>query len=72
MTSKNGDKTGRILLVDNECDNTSVFSMSLEDEGFKVNAFNDSLLALSNFKAGFCDLSLIDINMPNMNGIDLI
>jgi DNA-binding response OmpR family regulator len=61
----------RILLVDNEPDNTSVFSMSLEDAGFKVDAFNDSLLALSNFKARFYDLSILDINMPKMNGFEL-
>ncbi|MGC2669880.1 MAG: response regulator [Candidatus Nitrosopolaris sp.] len=61
----------RILLVDNEPDNTSVFSMGLEDAGFKVDAFNDSLLALSRFKARFYDLSILDINMPNMNGFEL-
>ena len=61
----------RILLVDNEPDNTSVFSMGLEDAGFKVDAFNDSLLALSSFKARFYDLSFLEINMPNMNGFEL-
>jgi len=61
----------RILLVDNEPDNTSVFSMGLEDAGFKVDAFNDSLLALSIFEARFYDLSFLDINMPNMNGFEL-
>jgi len=43
--------TTTILLVDNEPDNTSVLSMGLVDEGFKVDAFNDPILALSNFKA---------------------
>ncbi|MDQ6865478.1 MAG: response regulator [Thermoproteota archaeon] len=67
----NNSNSRRILLVDNEPDNTSVFSMGLEDAGFKVDAFNDSLLALSNFKARFYDLSILDINMPNMNGFEL-
>ncbi|HMH09406.1 MAG TPA: response regulator [Candidatus Nitrosopolaris rasttigaisensis] len=67
----NTSNSRRILLVDNEPDNTSVFSMGLEDAGFKVDAFNDSLLALSNFKARFYDLSILDINMPNMNGFEL-
>ena len=67
----NTSNSRRVLLVDNEPDNTSVFSMGLEDAGFKVDAFNDSLLALSNFKARFYDLSILDINMPNMNGFEL-
>jgi two-component system, OmpR family, response regulator ChvI len=60
-----------ILLVDNEPDNTSVLSMGLEDEGFKVDAFNDPILALSNFKPNFYALSILDINMPKMNGYEL-
>ena len=62
----------KILLVDNEPDNTSVFKMGLEDEGFKVDAFNDPVLALSNFKPNFYSLSILDINMPKMNGYDMI
>ncbi|MDP9289523.1 MAG: response regulator [Thermoproteota archaeon] len=61
----------KILLVDNEPDNTSVFKMGLEDEGFKVDAFNDPVLALSNFKPNFYSLSILDINMPKMNGYEL-
>src|SRR5437660_12318112 len=60
-----------ILLVDNESDNTSVLSMALEDEGFKVDAFNDPILSLSNFKPNFYALSILDINMPKMNGYEL-
>ena len=60
-----------ILLVDNEPDKTSVLSMSLEDEGFKVDVFNDPILTLSNFKPNFYALSILDINMPKMNGYEL-
>jgi DNA-binding response OmpR family regulator len=45
-----------ILLVDNEPGNTSVLRMGLEDEGFKVDSFNDPILALS-------ILSLISIRL---------
>jgi two-component SAPR family response regulator len=38
---------------------------------FKVNSYNDPLLALSEFKPDLYDLILIDINMPQMNGIEL-
>ena len=43
-------KNNRIFLVDNEFDNTLVFEMALKDNGFIVDTFNESLLALSNFK----------------------
>jgi DNA-binding response OmpR family regulator len=37
---------------------------------FHVNAYNDPLVALSEFKPDFYDLLLIDIDMPKMNGFD--
>ena len=65
------NNNGRILLVvDDEPDTTLAFSIGLEDSGFTVDAFNDPLEALSNFKAGLYDLLLLDIKMPNMNGIE--
>jgi DNA-binding response OmpR family regulator len=63
--------TNRILLVDNEDDNNIVFKMALEDEGFEVDVYNDSLLALSNFKDDLYDLVILDINIPKMNGYEL-
>lgn len=60
----------KILIVDNEPDNTSIFSIALEDEGFIVDAFNDPFLALSNFRANFYALLILDINMPAMNGYE--
>ena len=62
----------KILVVDDEPDNTSIFSMGLEDGGFEVDAFTDPLLALSMFKAGKkYDLLILDIKMPDMNGFEL-
>jgi CheY-like chemotaxis protein len=61
----------RILVVDDEPDNISVFSIGLEDEGFTVDTFTDPQLALSAFKAEKYDLLILDIKMPNMNGFEL-
>ena len=62
-----------ILVVDDEPDNTSIFSMGLEDGGFEVDAFTDPLLALSKFKSDHkkYDLLILDIKMPDMNGFEL-
>jgi CheY-like chemotaxis protein len=61
----------RILLVDDEPDNSTIFKIALEDSGFDVDAFNNSTLALSNFKPDYYDLLILDIKMPKMNGYEL-
>src|ERR671939_535141 len=70
-TTMNSDKKKRILLVDDEHDIALAFKISLENNGFAVDAFNDPEEALSNFKAGLYDLLLIDVRMPKMNGFEL-
>jgi DNA-binding response OmpR family regulator len=57
----------RILIIDDEDDINLLFKMVLEDNGYKVDTFNDPLVALQNFTAGSYDLLLLDIVMPNMN-----
>ena len=61
----------RILIVDDEDDITFSFKRILEIHGFEVDAFNDSSLALSKFKANYYDIALLDIKMPNLDGFDL-
>jgi DNA-binding response OmpR family regulator len=59
------------LVVDDEPDNASIFRIALEDNGFDVDVFNDSMLALSNFKPDYYHLLILDIKMPKMNGYEL-
>lgn len=61
----------RILIVDDEPDITLVLKMGLEANGFLVEAYNDPLQVLSNFRPGSYDLLLLDIKMPNINGFEL-
>ena len=65
------DNNNRILIVDDEVDITTVYTLGLQDNGFKVDAFNDPLQVLSDFKSGSYNLVLIDYKMPNMNGLEL-
>ena len=64
-------KIKRIFLVDDDYDHTITFKAGLEIAGFEVDAYNDSTIALSNFKPNYYDLLLIDIKMPKINGFEL-
>jgi CheY-like chemotaxis protein len=70
-TASDKDINNRILLVDDELDITTAFTLVLEDNGFKVDTFNDPMKALSSFRGGSYDLALIDYKMPNLNGFEL-
>jgi DNA-binding response OmpR family regulator len=59
----------RILLVDDEPDITNSLKIGLEDSGFVVDAFNDSVLALSNFKADVYDPAFLDVKMQRLMGL---
>jgi DNA-binding response OmpR family regulator len=59
------------LLVDDGYDITLAFKIVSEGSGFAVDSFNDSILALMNFKAGIYDLLLLDIKILKMNGFEL-
>jgi len=61
----------RILVVDDEPDLTMVCSLALQYHGYKVDTFNDSQEALSNFKPGYYDLVILDVKMPKMDGFEL-
>ena len=59
------------MAVDDESDITFMLKVMLEQCGFSVDVFNDSQTALNNFKAGYYDLVLLDVQMPEMNGLEL-
>ncbi len=70
--------TKRILIVDDHPDIILTFKKGLEAENeyssgkifFQVYAYDDPLLALSEFKPNFYDLLLVDVNMPKVNGFE--
>src|SRR5215203_7564958 len=61
----------KILLVNNEIDITYALENALENYGFKVDSFNDPILALDNYQIHFYDLVILDIKMPKMDGFEL-
>jgi len=64
-------KMKRIFLVDDDYDHTITFKVGLELAEFEVDAYNDSAIALSEFKPDYYDLMLIDIKMPKIDGFGL-
>ncbi len=69
--SNNTNNLKKILLVDDEADVISVFKMVLEMNGYEVDAYNNPLEALSNFKPNSYGLALLDIRMEPINGFEL-
>ena len=70
-TTARSKKKKRVLLVDDEPDITEFCSIALEYHGFKVDTFNDSIKALSNYKSDYYDLVILDIKMPKMDRFQL-
>ena len=67
----NSDIGKRILMVDDETDIISIFKIVLEMNDFEVDAYNDPLTALHNFKQNEYDLVILDIRMPDISGFEL-
>ena len=61
----------KVLLVDDDPDITLTYTLALEDSGYVVDTYNDPLVALTRFKPNFYDLLLLDVKMPQMNGLEL-
>src|SRR5919199_4383088 len=63
---------GRILLIDDEPDIAYLVKVGLERNGFEVDGYTDPALALQSFKSGLYQLLVLDIKMPNIDGIELL
>jgi len=63
-----------VMLVDDEPDILAIFKTYLSSEGYKVEAFSDSYMALQSFARSeprHYDLLVLDIRMPTINGLQL-
>lgn len=62
----------RILLVDDEEGIQLLYREEFEDSGYAVDSARNGEEALDIFKANPPDLVVLDINMPGMNGIEVL
>lgn len=62
----------KFLIVDDSKSMRQMIEMTLTDEGHDVIAAEDGVDALSKAAGKKFDVIVTDINMPNMNGLELI
>jgi DNA-binding NtrC family response regulator len=66
------DKTVRILIVDDDENIRKVLLAILEDKGYTVEPAGTAREAVEKSKRKFYNLALIDIRLPDMEGIELL
>ncbi|MDW0148802.1 MAG: response regulator [Nitrososphaeraceae archaeon] len=59
------------MIIDDNKDITNLFSIFLEYNGYIVNAYINPLEAINNFRKNSHDLIVLDLKMPNMDGMTL-
>jgi two-component system response regulator (stage 0 sporulation protein F) len=62
----------KILLVDDEESIQIVYREEFEDDGYEVISALDGLVGLEKFKEEQPDLVILDIQMPGMNGVEVL
>src|SRR2546430_307250 len=64
--------SGRLLVVEDDEDSRVILAKILAKDGFEVSMAEDGAHALQALSAGSFDLVLLDVEMPGMNGFDVV
>ena len=70
MTSQSS-RSDKILVVDDSADNVFLIKTILEEEGYTISTAENGISALAELKASPCDLVLLDLMMPGMDGYEV-
>jgi len=65
-------ETARILVVDDDENIRKVLTAILEDEGYIIESVDTAKKAIERTRRKFYNLALIDIRLPDMEGIELL
>lgn len=63
--------TGNILVVDDSPDNVFLIKTILEEEGYTISTAENGFSALTQLQTSPCDLVLLDLMMPGMDGYEV-
>nr|WP_041555227.1 hybrid sensor histidine kinase/response regulator [Nostoc sp. PCC 7524] len=63
--------SGKILVVDDSPDNVFLIKTILEEEGYTIYTAENGFSALEQLQASPCDLVLLDLMMPEMDGYEV-
>ena len=59
------------MIIDDDPDINNLFKIFLEHDGFQVDSYTNPIDALYYFKKGKYDLVLLDLKMPQIDGIGM-
>jgi DNA-binding response OmpR family regulator len=62
----------KLLIVEDEKSLAAAYQMILQQHGYEVTVAYDGEEALALVKKGTFDLILLDMNMPKMNGLEML
>jgi DNA-binding NtrC family response regulator len=66
------EKPARILIIDDDEDIRKVLQTILEDEGYVIDFADTAQKGIQKSKQSFFNLALIDVRLPDMEGIQLL
>lgn len=62
----------RLLIVDDDEDMLETLSDILHEKGYKIETANTGRKAITKARERFFDIALVDINLPDMTGIEVL
>ncbi len=72
MPAEGGPNNGRVLVVDDEPQIRTACQQALERSGYQVEVAADGAGALRHLEAGPFDVAVLDIVLPDLNGLELL
>ena len=66
------DQTAKILIIDDDANIRKALAAVLEDEGYIVETVDTAKKGIEKTETGFFNLALIDVRLPDMEGVELL